>query len=79
MFRYLFGYLFFLSKIKFLFLFIITNLNRLLFYFVIILGYNNIGLEGAKALAEGLKLNKNLTSINLSMFLRLFQRIMTVI
>ena len=32
-------------------------------FFIIILGYNNIGDEGAIALAEGLKLNENLTDL----------------
>ena len=36
---------------------IIAIINRLFFNFVITLGGNNIGDEGAKALAEGLKLN----------------------
>ena len=57
---------------KFQFLFIIAIINRLLFNFVITLGYNNIGAEGAKILAEVLKLNKNLTNIELCKFLRLF-------
>ena len=64
---------------KFLFLFIIAILNRFYFHFVITLEANNIGAEGAKALAEALKLNKNLTSIILSKFMRLFQHIITVI
>ena len=54
-------------------------INRLFFYFVITLGDNSIGAEGAKALAEALKLNKNFTRIGLGMFLRLFQHIITVI
>ena len=69
----------FIIQTKFLFLFIIAILNRLLFYFVIILGCNNICVESAKALAEALKLNKNLKSINLGKFLRLFQHIIAVI
>ena len=50
-------------------------INRFFYQFVIILlGYNEIDTEGAKALAEALKLNKNLTTINLGKFLRLFQQ-----
>ena len=73
---YLDIYLYYPNKI--VFLFIITILNRLFFYFVITLDNNNIGDEGAKALAEGLKLNKNLISINLGKFLRLFKHITVI-
>ena len=69
----------FIIQTKFRFLFIIASINRLFFYFVIILEYNNIGDEGAKALAKALKLNKNLSSIILGKFMRLFQHIITVI
>ena len=69
----------FIIQTKFQFLFIIAIINRLFFYFVIILVSNNIGAEGSKALSEALKLNKNLASINLGKFLRLFQHIITVI
>ena len=62
---------------KFQLLFIIAIINPLFFYFVITLEYINIGDEGAKVLAEALKLNKNLTSISLGIFLRLFQHIIT--
>ena len=44
----------------------ITIIKRLFFHFVITLGGINISDEGAKALAEALKLNKNLTSLSLS-------------
>ena len=37
-----------------------------------ILDFNEIGCEGAKALAEALKLNKNLTNLDLGIFLLLF-------
>ena len=69
----------FIIQSKFQFLFIIAILNRLFFYFVITLASNNIGDEGAKALAKALKLNKNLTSIILGNFIRLSQHIITVI
>ena len=59
----------FIIQTKFLFLFIIIILNRLFFYFVITLGDNSIGVEGAKALAEALKLNKNLKNIDLGKFM----------
>ena len=64
---------------KFLLLFIIANINRLFLHFIITLESNKIGSEGTKALAEVLKLNKNLITLNLSKFLRLFLRIFTVI
>ena len=48
------------------FLIIIVIITRLFFNFIITLGDNYIGDEGAKSLAEALKYNKNLTSINLS-------------
>ena len=69
----------FIIQTKFRFLFIIASINRLFFHFVITLGDNNIGDEGAKALAEALKLNKNLTTIDLGKFLRLLQHYKTVI
>ena len=53
-------------KIKFLFLFRIAIINRLFFNFVLTLESNNFGAEGAKAIAETLKLNNKLTNINLS-------------
>ena len=64
----------FIVQTNFLFSFIIiTIINRLFFHFVvIILDYNSIGDEGAKALAEALKLNKNLAHLNLGIFLLLF-------
>ena len=71
--------LIFIIQTKILFLFIISINNRLFLYFVITLEDNDIGAEGAEALAEALKLNKNLTSINLCKFIRLFQHIITVI
>ena len=53
--------------------FIIAIIYRLFFHFVIIiLEYNYIYDEGAKALAEALKLNKNLTYLYLGIFLLLF-------
>ena len=60
----------FIFQIKLLLLFIIAILNRLFFYFIITLAINNIGSDGAKALAETLKFNKNLTSIELGNFMR---------
>ena len=69
----------FIIQTKFLFLFIIEIIYRLFYHFAITLGTNNIGSQGAKALAEALKRNKNLTNINLGIFLRLFQHIITVI
>ena len=70
----------FIIQTKFRFLFIIASINRLFFHFVIIILDNNkIGVEGAKALAEALKLNKNLTTIDLGKFLRLLQHYKTVI
>ena len=57
-----------LIKIHFSFIFITTLINRLLLNFEIIIECNNIGAEGAKALAEALKLNKTLTSIDLCNF-----------
>ena len=47
---------------------IIAIINRLFFHFVIILEYVYIKVEGAKALAEALKLNKNLTILSLCIF-----------
>ena len=64
---------------KFRFLFIIVNIHRLFFNFVIILERNKIGDEGAKALSEALKLIENLTNIDLGIFLRLLQHSKTVI
>ena len=58
----------FIIQTKFVFLFIIEIINRLFFYFAITLEGNNIYDEGAKVLAEALKLNKNLISINLSKY-----------
>ena len=51
---------------NFLFTFIIIAIiNRLFFHVVIIiLGSNDLGAEGAKALAEGLKINNNLANLN---------------
>ena len=40
----------------------------MLFYFIIILVDNDIGHEGAKALAEAFKFNKNLIKLGLSNF-----------
>ena len=74
MFRYLFGYLFLISKLNFLFLLNIAISNRLFFHFVIILESNDICKEGAKALAEALKFNKNLTCLNIGIFLELFTK-----
>ena len=64
----------FINETNFLFSFIIIAIiNRLFIHFVIIiLDLNNIGDEGAKALAEALKLNKNLAHLNLCIFLLLF-------
>ena len=68
----------FIIQTKFVFLFIIEIINRLFFYFAITLEANSIYDEGASAIAKALILNKNLTSINLSKFLRLFQYIIIV-
>ena len=64
----------FIVQTNFLFSFIIIAIiNRLFFHFVIIiLEGNNFGYKGAKALAEALKLNKNLVHLNLGIFLLLF-------
>ena len=52
---------------------IIVIINRLFFHFVIIiLERNYIIAKGAEALAEALKYNKNLTYLNLCIFLLLF-------
>ena len=60
------------SKILSFFNFFKKNLiMRLLFHFVIILGSNSICDEGAIELAEMLKLNQNLTKLDLSKFLHL--------
>ena len=61
----------FIIQTIFLFLFIIAILNRLFFNFIIILEWNNMRAKGAKALAEALKLNKNLITIDLGKFMRL--------
>ena len=61
--------IFFIIQTKFLFLLIIAIINLLFLHFVITLAHNNIGDEGTKALAEALKLNKNLTNIDLGKFL----------
>ena len=63
---------FFIIQIEYRFLDIIAIINRLFFHFVTILVDNNIGVEGAKALAEALKFNKNLTKLNLCKILILF-------
>ena len=63
----------FIIQIKFLFLFIIDVINRLFFHFVTILVANHIGDEGATALAEALKLNKNLTELYLRKLLLFFK------
>ena len=47
----------FIIQTKVQFLFIITIINRLFFHFVITLAGNNIVFEGAKVIAEALKLN----------------------
>ena len=64
----------FFVKANFLLSFIIIAIiNRLFYYFVIIiLELNRIGHEGAKALAEALKFNKNLVHLDLGIFLLLF-------
>ena len=64
----------FIVQTNFLLSFIFIGIiNRLFFHSVIIiLESNNIGDEGAKALAEGLKLNKNLAHLNLCIFMLLF-------
>ena len=62
----------FIVQTNFLFSFInIAIINRLFFHIVIIILDNNyIRGEGAKVLAEGLKLNKNLACLNLGIFLK---------
>ena len=64
----------FISQTNFLFSFIIIAIIiQLIVHFdIIILESIEIGDEGAKALAEALKLNKNLTDLVLSKFLLLF-------
>ena len=70
----------FIIETKFLFLFIIPYINRLFFKFAFVLDNNNIGFEGAKALADALKLNENLLELDLRTFLQLFiQIIITII
>ena len=34
-------------------------------YYILFIGYNEIGVEGAKAIAESLKVNNSIHSINL--------------
>ena len=46
------------------------NISKLLF--VIILDDNKIGVEGTKALSEALKINKNLTKLDLGKIMQLF-------
>ena len=60
----------FLVQTNFPFSFIyITIIKQLFFHFVLIILDNNyISTEGAKALAEALKLNKNLAHLNLGKF-----------
>ena len=67
----------FIIQIKFLFLFIIAIINRLFVHFFIIVELNYIGAAGAKALAKALKLNKNLTNINLHNFLHMLLQLFT--
>ena len=69
----------FIILTKYLFLVIIAIINSLFFHFVIILDGNDIGVEGAKALAEGLKVNKSVTELILGKFLLLFALIITII
>ena len=60
----------FIIQTNFLFLFIITIIDRLFFHFVIIiLDSSKIGNEGAKSLADMLKINRNLTDLNLCIFI----------
>ena len=61
----------FIIKTTIQILFAIAFLNRLFYYFVIILGNNKLGREGIKALCEGLKLNSSLTKLDLCIFLLL--------
>ena len=48
-------------------------------FFIVILDDNHISDEGAKALAEALKVNKNLIYIRLGIFLLLFTLNITII
>ena len=52
---------YFKYSIKIFFFFFMAIMIRLVLQILIILDNNNIGVEGAKALAEALKINKNLT------------------
>ena len=54
-----------ISIIQTNFLFLISIINRLFYHFVVILVNNEISVNGAKELAEALKLNKNLTTLNI--------------
>ena len=50
------------------FLIFLTKFILLFVHFAIIIDNNEIGVEGAKAFAEMLKLNNNLTSLNVGKF-----------
>ena len=56
----------------------ISIINRLVFYFIINLEVNEIQDEGRKVLAEALRLNKNLTKLELRKLLLLFTQINTI-
>ena len=61
-------------------IFIITIINRLFFhFFIIILDSYDIGVEGIKALAEALKLNKNLTELYLRIYFLFIQIIIFIV
>ena len=62
----------FFIQTQFLFLFLIDIINRLFFRFSNIVGGNLIYDEGAKAIAEELKFNKNLTELTLGIYFQLF-------
>ena len=59
-------------QIKILFLSIFTLIYQLFFHFTNILASNYFGIEGAKAIAKALKLNKNLTLLTYCKFFILF-------
>ena len=64
----------FIGQTNFIFTFIIIAIiNRFFFHIVFIILENNIiRTEGAKAVAEALKLNNSLTHLHLCKFLQLF-------
>ena len=56
-----------------------AQINWLILHFYIIWADNKIGVEGAKALGEMLKLNINLATLNMGKFMQLYAQIRNVV